>query len=314
MKPTRCATPLAACLVAALAGCDGAPSTIEQAMRENMTVLAERNPASALAWNDWLARHHATMLLEPDPPDIEVVDLSGPFDATAYAAPILPAKRHPDARHRHPIMSAPPDHVAASDLPTRREYVDAPHRRPTPLGWVENGLDAYLAEVNGSVALRFPDGELACLDWVRTNERPYTSLGRRLIEEGHAPPDGMTLEVIRSLHRSSPSLVESLMLDNDRVVYFRRIEPDRWPQASTGAVLVPGRSVAVDPDVIPLGSVVVVERADGERLVATAVDIGGAIVDRRIDLFLGSGPAAVVEAGGLVEPVRVRVLRPALRP
>ncbi|MBC02443.1 MAG: hypothetical protein CMJ34_03935 [Phycisphaerae bacterium] len=107
-----------------------------------------------------------------------------------------------------------------------------------------------------------------------------------------------------------PLLVESLMLDNDRVVYFREIPADRWPEASTGVRLIPRHSVAVDPKIIPLGSMVRVDRADGEVMIAMAVDTGGAIRERRIDLFLGVGDEAMAEAGGVVESVRVSIIEP----
>lgn len=303
---------LAAAILAGGSGCGPTTGTspLGSAMNGAIPVLEETEPETARRWRRWLADHPADRLSEPDPPGIERTPFPGRFEATAYAAPILDATRGPDERHRHPILGPPPDSVPAHRLPVRRAYAEAPERRPPTLGWVDNGLDAYLAEVNGSVALRFPDGESACLDWVRTNERPYTSLGRRLIEEGHAPADSMNLQTIRRLHDRDPGLVESLMLDNDRVVYFRAMPCDDWPEASSGARLVAGRSAAVDPDTIPLGSMILVERADGRRTVLAAVDIGGAIKGRRIDLFIGTGETAMEEAGAIVESVRVWILRP----
>jgi membrane-bound lytic murein transglycosylase A len=179
------------------------------------------------------------------------------------------------------------------------------------LGWVANALDAYLAEVNGSVALRFPDGEVRCLGWSRTNERTYTSLGRRFIEEGLADPASIDLGVIRDRHRTDPATVQRLMLDNDRVVFFEPVPADRWPRASTGARLVPRHAAAVDPSVIPLGSVLVIEGPNLERRLAVAMDIGGAITGRRIDLYLGAGDAALAEAGSIIEEVTVSILVPA---
>ncbi|MCP4836317.1 MAG: hypothetical protein GY895_16300 [Phycisphaera sp.] len=293
-------------------GCGTAKETasLESAVNEAVPVLERTEPETARRWRAWLERHSIGRLLEAVPPDIEITPFPGHFDATAYAAPVLDATRTPDRTHRHPILGAPSESIAAVDLPTRREYAEFPERRPPVLGWVSNGLDAYLAEVNGSVALRFADGGSACLDWVRTNERPYTSLGRRLVEEGHADADTMTLQTIRRLHDHDSELVEALMLDNDRVVYFREMPCDDWPEAASGARLIAGRAAAVDPETIPLGSIIMLERTDGRRTVLTAVDIGGAIKQRRIDLFIGAGEAALEEAGGIVELVRVWILRP----
>ncbi len=51
----------------------------------------------------------------------------------------------------------------------------------------------------------------------------------------------------------------------------------------TGTVPIVGRTVAVDPDVIPLGSTVII---DGQEYIAE--DIGGAVKGNVIDLFVGT--------------------------
>lgn len=48
------------------------------------------------------------------------------------------------------------------------------------------------------------------------------------------------------------------------------------------------RVIAVDPRVIPLGSIVRVEYADGTTFKAIAGDVGGAIKNRRIDVLVAS--------------------------
>lgn len=56
----------------------------------------------------------------------------------------------------------------------------------------------------------------------------------------------------------------------------------------TGAQATPGRTVAVDPDEIPLGSTVYI---DGHEY--TAEDIGGAIKGKRIDILFATHEAAL---------------------
>lgn len=286
---------------------------LASAIRESIPILAVSDPVVAAGWRTWLEAHP-----DPRPEDLRPATdhaisarrFPGVFLATAYAAPILDATRIRDRRNATPILSTPSHRIPAEDLPTRREIAEDPSIAPPAIGWIENALDAYLAEVNGSVALRFDDGEVVCLAWARTNERSYTSLGRRLVEEGLAPADGMDLAVIRDRHDSNPDRVEALMLDNDRVVFFEPIPADRWPRASTGARLVPRHAAAVDPEVVVPGSVLLVEGPGLGRLVVVAVDTGGAIKGRRIDLFLGAGRSALAEAGAVVEEVSVSVLEP----
>ncbi|MDG2022178.1 MAG: MltA domain-containing protein [Phycisphaerales bacterium] len=314
---------IAVLLLSPFIGCAASPSgtagtakhntRIDEAITTAIPVLERSNPIAAERWREWLERPPSDRSIHgADARPMSLRSIPGVFKATAYAAPILDARRTRDTTHRHAILGDPIHITDAASLPTRRE-VAGNQVTPVPvLGWVADGLDAYLAEVNGSTALRFPDGTVECLAWSRTNERPYTSLGRRLVETGLANPDTIDLDVIRTLHQTDPETVERLMLDNDRLVFFEIIPTDRWPRASTGVRLIPRHSVAVDPEVIPLGSVVMIEDLGGASVVAVAVDIGGAIKGRRIDVYLGAGDVALAEAGRLIESVRISIIEPTL--
>lgn len=61
---------------------------------------------------------------------------------------------------------------------------------------------------------------------------------------------------------------------------------------STGTLAAEGRTIAVDPRVIPYGSAVTIYFADGTVHTYTAEDCGGAIKANRIDVFFSSHDAA----------------------
>lgn len=65
---------------------------------------------------------------------------------------------------------------------------------------------------------------------------------------------------------------------------------DEWADGLTytGTKPVEGRTVAVDPDVIPLGSEIII---DGKKYIAE--DIGGAIKGKRIDIYFDSHTQAL---------------------
>lgn len=56
----------------------------------------------------------------------------------------------------------------------------------------------------------------------------------------------------------------------------------------TGTEVYPGRTCAVDPNVIPLGSTVMVDYGDGEIHYYVAEDIGGAIKGNHIDIAVST--------------------------
>ena len=239
------------------------------------------------------------------------IPLTTPFRMTAYAAPVMHAKKHSRGSFIHPIRGLPEGVESDETLPPRSQ-INASYGTAGVIGWAENGLDAYLAEVNGSVKLQFGDGTTACLGWVRTNDLPYKSLGKMLAHDGHINSEAITLQAIRELYLHNPEIVHAYMLRNDRAVFFEQINCNAWPRASSGIALIPKTSVAVDPELIPLGSVLMIEGrySNGThfRLPVAAVDIGGAIKGPRLDLYIGDGDAALKFAGEQNQIVNVSIL------
>lgn len=61
---------------------------------------------------------------------------------------------------------------------------------------------------------------------------------------------------------------------------------------ASGVLLEAGRSIAVDPDVIPYGTVVII---DGQEYIAS--DCGGAIKENRIDIYMGDSHSDALDFG-----------------
>ncbi|MHA1564248.1 MAG: 3D domain-containing protein [Alphaproteobacteria bacterium] len=114
------------------------------------------------------------------------------------------------------------------------------------------------------------------------------------------------------LYQASREFVEaasiegSAKLNNGQILNYRsRVGKEvRWMRVdapygigSTGCALVPMRSAAVDPEVIRVGSKLLIAETRGIRLpdgslhdgIWEAVDIGTSIKGKRIDLFTGEG-------------------------
>jgi 3D (Asp-Asp-Asp) domain-containing protein len=68
---------------------------------------------------------------------------------------------------------------------------------------------------------------------------------------------------------------------------------------ATGAKAVAGRTIAVDPDIIPLGSQIII---DG--ITYTAEDVGGKVKGKRIDIFVDSRKEAI-QRGKIQREVRL---------
>jgi len=248
-------------------------------------------------------------------------DGAGAVLFTGYYAPVFSASPVRTERFRYPVYARPEDLVSdpetgevkgrrvgrvVVDYPTRRRLVASGMLEGLALYWFERRLDAYRVEVNGSARLQLPDGETVHIGYAGSNGHPYTSIGRRLVARGAIPAGGLTMQAIEAWAERHPGQLERLILENDRFVFFREYEGERWPAGSLGIPVTPWRTVATDKSIFPRGGAVIAETrvpdpAGGTRpatLLMLDQDTGGAIrAAGRADLYIGVGAQAGALAG-----------------
>ncbi|MSR18148.1 MAG: hypothetical protein EXS00_03100 [Phycisphaerales bacterium] len=220
---------------------------------------------------------------------------------TAYASPVIVG-----SESRPSVVSVPllrrPQSLAPGDIGESRAEIVA--RDPSPsdvIAWISDPLDAYLAQVNGSVGVRMGDGSLKCLVHDGTNNHEYVSLARELIRAGVLTPPRVDLDAIRAAYRDNREAVLAAMMTNGRYVFFREQSCSEWPTSSLGPQLTPGHTLAADLQVIPAGSpVLVMFPVEGaiRSTICLAIDEGGAIKGAtRADIYSGIGAEAMDFAG-----------------
>lgn len=261
---------------------------------------------------------------------------------TGYYEPLLRGSRTPDDRYRHPLYG-PPDDLITVDLSTvapdtrnlrlkgrlsgrklvpywSRADID---RGQAPLAgrelaWVDDALDLFFLQIQGSGRIRLPDGTLMRVGYADQNGHPYRSVGRLLVERGELTLEGASMQGIRDWARTNPGQLSGLLAENPSYVFFRELPAGNdGPPGSLGVPLTAGRSLAVDPAAVPMGAPVFIESvmpgstAPLRRLMA-AQDTGGAIKGSvRADFFWGFGDDAGALAGRMRQPLRMWVLLPA---
>lgn len=182
------------------------------------------------------------------------------------------------------------------------------------LFWVDSAVDLHIAQIQGSSQVRLADGRMFRIGYGGNNGYPFKGLGRILLDHGLVPPGKATMPDIRAFLQANPNLAPGLMRENPRYIFFRPIEGD-GPVGAMGVPLTPGRTLAVDPTVIPLGAPVWLDTVtpDGHPLVRLMVaqDIGSAIKGAvRGDFFWGAGEPALAQAGRMKSSGRYFVLIP----
>ena len=244
----------------------------------------------------------ASVLARPD----DLVTF-GPGETRPGLDPVLRA-----ARAFGGVFEPYPDRAAIED--------GALGDRAKPILYLRDAVDLFVLQVQGSGRVRLPDGRAVRALYDGRNGRPYTSIGKLIVTEGHLPLEGLTLARWTGWLRAHPSEARRLMRLNASYIFFRRAEiddPALGPPGAAGAALTPGRSLAVDAGLWRYGLPFWLEGrlpgADaGERgRLVIAADTGSAIVGpARGDLYLGTGPQAGVAAGNLRDAVGFVVLLP----
>jgi membrane-bound lytic murein transglycosylase A len=264
-----------------------------------------------------------------------VESLDGAVDGllTSYYEPLFDASAQMRPGFEVPLY-APPDGLTEArrvgrpwfsrqDIDTHPQARDA--LRGREVAWLADPIDALVLHIQGSGRVRIanPDGttRVVRLAFAGSNEQPYQSVGRWLLDRGlikDASWQGIKTWIV-STQQSNPRLVQEMLWSNPRYVFFREevrsaADADLGPRGAQGVPLTAGRSIAVDKDSIPYGTPVWLASAGPngslQRLVF-AQDTGSAIVGAvRADYFAGTGAEAGDFAGRMKQGLRLWVLWP----
>ena len=249
--------------------------------------------------------------------------------ATGYYEPLLKGNRSRTERYATPIYRVPPD-LLIVDLSgvypelksmrlrgklqgrrvvpyaTRSEITGANPLAGNELVWVDDPIEAFFLQVQGSGRVQFDDGTIVRVGYGDQNGHPYYSIGRWLVEKGELTLDQSSMPAIKGWAARNPERLKEMLDANPSYVFFRELpvgDPTAGPAGALGVPLTPGRSVAADPRYIPLGAPVVLTTIDPvshrplTRPMVTQ-DTGGAIRGPlRFDFFWGFGPEAGERAG-----------------
>jgi peptidoglycan lytic transglycosylase A len=243
----------------------------------------------------------ATPLYRP-PDDLLIVDL-------ASVIPELKGKR---VRGRLEGNKVVPYYSRAA---TR----EAPGLAGHEIVWIDNALDAFMLEVQGSGRVQLSGGETIRLQYADQNGHPYRSIGRYLADKGVMTIDQVNMAAIRNWLAENPARVNEVLDSNPSVVFFSEApleDPSTGPKGAQGMPLTAGRSIAIDPKFLPLGAPMFLSTTQpGSELplqrVVVAQDTGGAIRGPvRADLFFGFGSDAGTQAGMMKNDLEMWLLWP----
>lgn len=254
-----------------------------------------------------------------------VSDRSGLF--TGYYEPEMNGARSRGGIYQTPVLAPPPGFKQAREagklFPTRAEIEDgALSGQVLPIVWLADPIDAFFLHVQGSGRVRLTDGTTMRLAFAGKNGQPYTSIGKVLIARGALTPDTVSMQTIRAWLDEHRDEMPGILRRNESYIFFRELkdtDDTLGPLGAEGVNLTPGRSMAVDRSLHPLGVLLWLDAApaipgsDGPRLerLMVAQDTGTAIRGlQRGDVFWGSGEEAALNAGHMQSSGEIMALLP----
>lgn len=180
------------------------------------------------------------------------------------------------------------------------------------LVWVDDPVDAFFVQVQGSGVVQMNDGSVMRIGFAGQNGHIYYAIGRELVKRGELDKDHVSMQAIREWLATHPAQADEIMNTNRSYVFFKVLDGDAGPMGGENVALTPGRSLAVDHSLLPYGLPLWVD-IDAPRLqrLVMAQDTGGAITGPvRGDMFWGYGPQAEAMAGPMKSPGRYWALVP----
>lgn len=262
---------------------------------------------------------------------------------TGYYEPLLKGSRTKTARFNVPLFARPDDLLVVDfgDLypelkgkRVRGRLVDSPQGKRVvpyydraqidadpslfkPLVWVDDVVEAFFLQIQGSGLIELADGKRLRAGYADQNGHPFRGIGRILADRGEMKLEEVSMQGIKGWISRNPTKATALLNENASYVFFREIDATAaGPVGSLGVPLTAERSIAVDTRFIPLGSIVYLATNYPNALVPLnrlmfAQDTGGAIRGVvRADFYWGTGLKAGEQAGRMKQNAQMWVLWP----
>ena len=260
---------------------------------------------------------------------------------TGYYEPKLYGSRVKTARFRYPLYRVPDDLLVVDLSEVYPELKDFRLRgrlegnRVVPyydrgeidngkaplqggeLLWVDNAVDLFFLQIQGSGRIELPDGNLVKVGYAQQNGHPYTSIGRTLVDMGAFTIEQSSMQNIKLWAEKNPDKLYEVLEQNSSYVFFRELPASlSAPLGALGVPLTNEYSLAVDARTIPLGAPVFLSTTypnttEPLNRLMLAQDTGGAIKGAvRGDFFWGFGDQAGAQAGRMKQVGQMWVLFP----
>jgi len=244
---------------------------------------------------------------------------------TGYFEPELPASLKRSKTYSVPLYRVPKDLRRSGKAYFTRAQIEngALKNRGLEFVYLKNPVDAFFLHIQGSGRLFLDNGKMLRVGFAAKNGRPYTSIGKVLINQGALARKNVSMQSIRHWLTKNPQQAVRVMQKNQSFIFFRPLKNTNsklGPIGAQGVPLVPKRSLAIDKSIHGYGLPLWLETEIPDlktgkflafRQLMIAQDTGSAIKGPiRGDIYWGTGKDAGDAAGKMQQPGKLFLLLP----
>ncbi|MBP9752821.1 MAG: MltA domain-containing protein [Proteobacteria bacterium] len=224
---------------------------------------------------------------------------------TGYFEPLLRGSFKQHGKFQTPLYRKP--NGALAYLSRAEIVAGALNNKGLEIVFVDDSIDAFFFQIQGSGRVQLENGEILRLAYDSGNKKPYTAIGKVLIDKGYLVrgKDTISMQTIVKWLKENKDKAEDVMSTNESYVFFKEaknFKDHEGPKGAHGVPLTCKRSIAIDSSHISYGTPLWVDLFDENlkniKHLMVAQDTGGAIKGPiRGDYFWGYGISAKECAG-----------------
>lgn len=219
-------------------------------------------------------------------------DGRGNVQVTGYYVPVIEVRKYAQGEFIYPLYRKP-NSLKGEQLPNRDkiDFEDALADQGLEIAYSSSLIDNFFLQVQGSGVIQYEDGSQALLSWGGVNGHEYRSLGKVLIEKGEIAKADMSAQAIKDWLIAHPERQREILTTNPSYLFFK--EGLSKPVGAANVPLTPKYSIAVDPKIIPLGSILL-----GELPI---LDVNGELVKHEYRLLLAQDKGGAIKGPGHID-------------
>ncbi len=238
---------------------------------------------------------------------------------TGYFEPVLNGSKIKTDKFQYPIYARPYNLNASEEYLTRRDIENgALKNKKLELLYVDDKVDLFFAHIQGSMRVKLVDGREVRLSYGGRNNHPFTAISNPMVEKKLIPRGKANSATVRDWLKENPTQADEIMNINDAYTFFKVFDGE-YVIGAQNVPLTPERSLAIDDEMLPYGSLMWIEtklkNKEGDtqlyNRLMVAQDTGSAIRGAvRGDIFFGNGKEAEEKAFYMANRGKYYILLP----